>query len=257
MKITQVAAQLYTLRDHLKTPADIAASLKKVRSIGYEAVQASGLGPIAEAELTRILKGEGLVLCATHEPSNEIRSETEKVIERLQKLGCNYTAYPYPAGVDFSKPADVDLLIKELDAAGEKMARAGQVLTYHNHAHEFYKFQGKPLLDYIYDKSNPRYLQGEIDTYWVQAGGGNPVDWCKKLKGRLPLIHLKDYGVGPDGKPFFAEIGNGNLDFHSIIAAAEDSGCEWFIVEQDVCPGDPFESLAISFQYVREKLVAK
>ncbi|RKX34780.1 MAG: sugar phosphate isomerase/epimerase, partial [Verrucomicrobia bacterium] len=44
MKINQVAAQLYTLRDHIKTPADIAASMKKVREIGYTAVQVSGMG---------------------------------------------------------------------------------------------------------------------------------------------------------------------------------------------------------------------
>jgi sugar phosphate isomerase/epimerase len=255
MKISQVAAQLFTLREHLKTLADIAASLKKVRAIGYEAVQVSGMGPIDEAELLRILNGEGLVLCATHEPSNEILDETEKVIARLQKLGCKYTAYPYPAGVDFSKPDHVDLLIKKLDAAGEKMAGAGQVLAYHNHAHEFYRFQGKPLLDTIYAKTNPKFLQGEIDTYWVQAGGGDPVAWCQKLKGRLPLLHIKDYGAGADGKPFFAEIGNGNLDWPAIISAAEASGTEWYIVEQDICPRDAFESLAISFRFIQEKWV--
>ena len=65
MKLSQVALQLYTLRDHLKTPADIRRTLKKVKAIGYPAVQASGLGPIPEAELVEILKAEGLVLCAT------------------------------------------------------------------------------------------------------------------------------------------------------------------------------------------------
>ena len=39
MKKSQIAAQLYTLREHLKTPADIAASLKKVKAIGFDAVQ--------------------------------------------------------------------------------------------------------------------------------------------------------------------------------------------------------------------------
>jgi sugar phosphate isomerase/epimerase len=256
MKISQLAAQLFTLREHLKTPADIAASLKKVRAIGYEAVQVSGMGPIDEAELVKMLKEEGLTLCATHEPSNVILDETDKVIERLYKLDCKYTAYPYPVGVDFANQEQVDTLIRKLNAAGEKMAREGQVLTYHNHAHEFHRFQGKPLLDYIYAKSDPRFLQGEIDTYWVQAGGGDPVEWCAKLKNRLPLLHLKDYGVGADGKPFFAEIGEGNLDFPAIIQAAEASGTEWFIVEQDRCPGDEFESLAISFRNIQAKLVS-
>ena len=72
MKINQVAAQLYTLRDHLKTPEDIARSLKKVRAIGYQAVQVSGMGPIGEAELLKILANEGLTCCATHEPGQVI-----------------------------------------------------------------------------------------------------------------------------------------------------------------------------------------
>jgi sugar phosphate isomerase/epimerase len=257
MKINQVAVQLYTLRDFLKTPADIAASLKKVRAIGYEAVQVSGMGPIDEADLVKMLAGEGLVCCATHEPSKTILNEPVKVSERLYQLDCKYTAYPYPADIDFKDTVQVNQLVKQLNNAGELLAREHQVLTYHNHAHEFFRFQGAPLLEYIYAKTDPRFLQGEIDTYWVQAGGGDPVAWCKKLANRLPLLHLKDYAVGADGKPFFAEIGNGNLDFPKIISAAEESGCEWFIVEQDVCPGDPFESLATSFRHIRDYLVAK
>ncbi|MCE0498535.1 MAG: sugar phosphate isomerase/epimerase [Methylacidiphilales bacterium] len=253
MKISQVAAQLYTLRDHLKTPAEVAETLKKVRAIGYQAVQVSGMGPIDETELVRILDNEGLTCCATHEPGNLILDDTAKVIERLHKLGCRYTAYPYPAGIDFQKPDHIETLANKLDVAGAAMAKAGQVLTYHNHAHEFAHYQGRTVLEFMYAATNPRHLQGEIDTYWVQAGGGDPAAWCRRLKGRLPLLHLKDYGVGADGKPYFAEIGRGNLDWPEIITAAEASGCQWFIVEQDVCPGDPFESLAISFRCLQEK----
>ena len=96
MNIQQVALQLYTLRDFLKTPADIAATLKRVRATGYEAVQASGLGPINENELLNILDSEGLTLCATHEPAQTILEEPERVVERLDKLNCPLTAYPFP-----------------------------------------------------------------------------------------------------------------------------------------------------------------
>lgn len=254
MKISQVGAQLYTLRDFLKTPAEIAASMKKLRAIGYEAVQVSGMGPIDEAELVKILDGEGLVCAATHENSLEILANPQKVVDRLNKLNCKYTAYPYPAEIDFSSMANVLELAKQLDAAGAVLAEAGQVLTYHNHSIEFMRIDGKIILDVIYDNTGAKNLQGEPDTYWVQHGGGNPVEWCKKLAGRLPLLHMKDYMIGADG-PTFAEIGNGNLDWKAIVAEAEKAGCEWYLVEQDSTPGDPFDSLKMSFDYIKGNLV--
>jgi sugar phosphate isomerase/epimerase len=256
MKIEQVALQLYTLRDQLKTPADIAASLKKVRAVGYQAVQASGLGPISEPDLLSILDGEGLKLCATHEPAVRIVNEPEKVVERLQMLGCKYTAYPHPAGVDIGDMAQVARLAKQLDHAGEILYNAGQVLAYHNHAFELMRSGDRTVLDYLYEETDARFLQGEIDTYWIQYGGGDPVEWCQKLDGRLPLLHLKDYRFTMKNQPEFAEIGYGNLNWKRIIAAAEESGCQWFIVEQDTCPGDPYDSVKKSFDYIEQHLCA-
>ena len=252
MKIKQVAAQLYTLRDHLKTPVEIAQSLKKVRKIGYEAVQISGLGPIDPVELRKLLDGEGLTCCATHE--GNILTEPEKVVAVLDKLGCQYTAYPYPDGVKLDTFQAVKEFAAKLDKAGKILADAGKVLTYHNHHIEFQRLDGRLILDIIYGETHPRHLQAEIDTYWVQYGGGNPAAWCEKLRNRLPLLHMKDYGINRENKVVFAEIGSGNLDWKPIVNAAEKSGCLWFIVEQDTCPGDPFDSLKISYDYIRGTL---
>ena len=40
MKLTQVAAQLYTCRDLLQTPSDIAVTLRRIRQIGLPVLQA-------------------------------------------------------------------------------------------------------------------------------------------------------------------------------------------------------------------------
>ncbi len=256
MKIEQIAAQLYTTRDLLKTPADIARTLHRVRAAGYTAVQLSGLGPIDTKDLLQILRDEGLTCCATHEPAQDILEDTPKVIDRLQALACRYTAYPFPVGIDFADLDATKRLAHALDRAGAALRQAGQVLTYHNHAHEFYRHGGQLVLDILMEESSPENLQAELDTYWVQIGGCDPVAWCQKLRGRLPLLHLKDYQVGPTGAPTMCEIGAGTLDFPGIIAAAEAGGCEWFIIEQDFCPGDPVDSLRQSFDYASEHLVS-
>jgi sugar phosphate isomerase/epimerase len=230
--------------------------MKKVRAMGYHAVQASAMGPIPEAELVEILQGEGLTCCATHEPGQMILDEPERITERLQKLNCRFTAYPYPAGVDMSDEAQVRELARKLDKAGATLKKAGQVLTYHNHAIEWLRLGNRLAIEIIYDETNSENVQGELDTYWVQYGGGDPADWCRRLRGRLPLLHLKDYAFTKENQPVMAEIGNGNLNFREIVQAAEASGCEWFIVEQDVCPGDPFDSLKMSFDYIASNLVS-
>ena len=118
MKVTQLAAQLYTCRDILKTPAEIATTLRRLRAVGYHAVQVSGMGPIAEDELLRILDGEGLLCCATHEPGDKILNDPQAVIQRLHKLRCRYTAYP-------PRPAHrVSLVAMELEPA-RRMTLAG------------------------------------------------------------------------------------------------------------------------------------
>ena len=254
MKLNQVAAQLYTVREHCKTPADIAVSLKKIRAIGYEAVQLSGLGPIRDEEIVGLCRAEGLTICATHENSETILTEPQAIVAKLQKLGCQHTAYPYPSGIKLDTLAEVKAFAARLNAAGKVLHDAGLVLSYHNHHVEFRKIKNKTILDLIFKHTDPQYLQGEPDTHWVQHGGGDPVAWCKKLKGRLPLLHMKDFAINAENKIVFAEIGKGNLNWKKIVAAAEKSGCEWFIVEQDTCPADPFESLRQSFAYIQAKL---
>ena len=256
MKIEQVAVQLYTLRDFTKTAADLATTFRRIREIGYQAAQLSAVGPIPEAEIRSMAAGEGITLCATHEGTQKIINEPEAVIARLDALGIDYTAVPN-FGVELSpaKLEDVDFLIDRMEAVGAQFRAAGKGLTYHNHAIEFARHEGETIFERIFRRTSPENLGSELDTYWVQYGGADPVAWCRKLAGRLPLLHLKDYAIGFDNTPYYTEIGQGNLDFKAIIAAAEASGCQWFIVEQDTCPGDPFDSLRISFNHIRENLV--
>jgi sugar phosphate isomerase/epimerase len=252
LNIKQVAAQLYSLKGHTDTEADIAMSLKRVKAMGYDAVQVSGLGPIDPKMLASMLSDNGLVCCATHEPSDNILDKPAEVIEKLKILKCYHTAYPYPGGVDLHSEQEVTGWIKRLDAVGKIYREAGITLSYHNHHVEFRKLGGKLILDRIFDQTDPANLKAELDTYWVQYGGGDPVTWVKKYSGRQPLIHLKDYMIDEDFKPQYADIGAGNLDMPAIICAAEKAGVEWFIVERDPAPGDPFESLQASYDYLRD-----
>jgi sugar phosphate isomerase/epimerase len=249
MKQQQIALQLYTIRAHTKDSASFASSMRRVRELGYGAVQISGTGPIPASELKSVCDGEGLVICATHEPGKTIVEEPQAVVDRLGVLGCRHTAYPYPH-VTLDNEAEVLELARSLNAAGEVLARAGMTLTYHNHAIELKRLGRRTALELLYEATDPRFVQAEVDVYWIQAGGADPVRWCERMRGRLPLLHLKDYGVGADNKPRMAEVGYGNLDMPRIVAAASAGGCEWFIVEQDEGWNDAFASAKMSLEYL-------
>ena len=149
--------------------------------------------------------------------------------------------------VDMKKLEEIDKFIEDINIAGSKFHAEGKVLCYHNHALEFQKVQNEIILERIYKNTDSRFIQGEPDIYWIQKGGQNPLMWCKKLDQRMPLLHLKDFIMINDQESFFAEVGLGNLDIKNIVKTATDSGCKWFIVEQDECNGDPFDSLQISY----------
>jgi len=126
----------------------------------------------------------------------------------------------------------------------------GLSVGYHNHSFELEKFGAKTGLAILFDESDAA-LTAEIDTYWIQHGGGNPGAWIRRVAGRSPLVHLKDMVIA-EGKPVMAEVGEGNLDWPDILAACREAGVEWYIVEQDHCRRDPFDSLAMSLQNLRE-----
>lgn len=274
MPTSVLAAQLYTLRQFTKTPADIAATFKKVKQIGYDAVQCSGMGKIEYDELARILSGEGLTCCATHIPFERMRDQTSAVIEEHHTIGCKFPAI---GGLPekYRNRDGYHAFAREFSEIGRKLKAGGLTVGYHNHSFELEKFDGKTGLDILIDESDKQAVTFEIDTYWIQHGGGDPAACIAKLKNRIPLVHLKDMAVAIDKtvapprrfvdesdadfqkrqaqhttatRPLMAEVGEGNLNWPAILNACKTSNTQWYIVEQDTCQRDPFESLAISLR---------
>jgi len=246
-----VAAQLYTLRDFLKTPAEMAKTMARVKKIGYDAAQISGVGPIDPAALNALMTDAGVQPIGAHVGLNEFRADLSKVIADCKAWGIGYVAIPWLPRQEFKTLADWKKLFKEFDGYARVCAQAGLVVQYHNHMFEFEKFGirkgagGRTILEMLYAET--RLLQAELDLGWVTRGGHDPVAWVRKMKGRLDQVHLKDWGVCDD-QPIWRAVGEGGMDWPAVIRACKAAGTRDFIVEQDACPvtNDPFLSLAIS-----------
>lgn len=242
-----IGAQLYTIREYVKTIPDIAQSLKKVKDAGYTAIQISGFGPVDPKEVGKLVEDIGLDVGATHMGWQRFLDELDAVIEEHKMWGCKHPAIGGLPWDKYQGEDGIKLFLDELAPVAEKLAEEGMDFSFHNHNRELSRFDGKVWLTMLYDMADPAILKAEIDTYWIQAGGGDPVAWVKKCAGREPLLHLKDMSITPDGEIRMAEIGEGNLNWADILAAAEAGGVEYALVEQDDCyDRDPFESLAIS-----------
>jgi sugar phosphate isomerase/epimerase len=169
-------------------------------------------------------------------------------------VGSKYIVCPY---MPDDRRVDGDAwkrVAEELNGIGETCAKHGLTLCYHNHSFEFEKFNGEYGLDILYGNSDPKYLQAELDLYWVKRGGESPVEYVEKYANRLPLLHIKD--MANDAEQSFAEFGNGILDWDAILPAAEKAGAQWYIVEQDVCKRPCLESVEISFKNLQARGLA-
>ncbi len=251
MSIPRIGAQLFTLREFCKTMPDVTNTLKKVAAIGYPGVQISGFGPVDPKEVAKVLTDTGLICAATHVGWPRFQNELDAVIEEHKMWGCTHAAIGGLPG-EYRSADGVKRFADEIGPIAEKLAAAGMDFSYHNHNHELVKYGEKTWLEMLYEQISPKVLKAEIDTYWIVAGGGDPVVWIRKMFGRQPLLHLKDMAISPEREQRFAEIGEGNLNWQAILQAARESGVEWLLVEQDQCYGrDPFESLAISYRNLR------
>ncbi len=246
-----VGAQLFTLREFTKTIPDIAETFRKVKEIGYTTVQISAFGPVDPAEVAKVVTDSGLTVAATHVGWPRFLNELDAVIEEHGMWGCLHPAIGGLPG-EYRGADGVKRFLDELGPVAEKLAAAGMDFSYHNHNHELVKYGGETWLGMLYDRAPPEMLKAEIDTYWIQAGGGDPADWVKRCAGREPLLHLKDMCVTEEREQRFAEIGEGNLNWPAILREAEAGGVEYLLVEQDNCYGaDPFECLATSYRNLK------
>lgn len=236
-----IAVQPYTVREAMGR--DYVGTLEKLAAIGYEGIEL-GLPPegMTIAEQKALLDRLNLRVVATHASFDSLDDDFGRLAEYLQEVGGKYVT----VSMRFESKEDLLRKAARFNRIGETCRAGGATFLYHNHDWEFERFDGEYALDLILRETDPELVKLELDTYWVRKGGEDPAAYLSKLRGRCPLLHVKDMEAGEER--FFAEIGEGVLDFPAIAEAAAAAGTEWFVVEQDLCRRDPFDSLAISYR---------
>jgi sugar phosphate isomerase/epimerase len=248
----QVSLALYTVRDEIAK--DYAATLKKVAEIGYPGVQLSGGGNLSAPELKTVLTDLGLQPTGAHISLDTLEKELDSVLAFQQTVGNKYIICPW---IPAERRADADAwkkLAAIFNEIGAKCKAQGFIFGYHNHSFEFVKYEGKYAYDLFLESCDSELVKAEIDVYWVQHGGENPAAYIRKYRSRCPLMHLKD--MANDEKRSFAEVGSGILDWDDIFAACKQANTQWYIVEQDTCKRPVYESIKMSYEFLKKKGIA-
>lgn len=247
VKLDKIGVQLYTVRDFIDTEENTKRTFEKIKALGYDEIQLASRKISYEA-MGRLAKEAGLTIVGTHDDFWAMYNDPKTAVENHKLLGTNIMGI----GGFFQKTVEeYEQFIERSNTIGRAIAPYGFKFSYHNHSHEFMRFGDKTIMDLLVEKLDPTCTSFVLDTYWVQHGGGDVRYWIEKLAGRIDILHLKDMKrIDAEAPHLYCEIGNGNLYWEGILETALKTGVKSFIVEQDVCPGDPFDSLKISSDYL-------
>ncbi|RYC50348.1 sugar phosphate isomerase/epimerase family protein [Flagellimonas olearia] len=252
---------LYTVRDNMGD--DAKATLEKVEEAGYAYVEAAGYSDgkyygMAPEDFKAYLNSLGLQPVSTHQASATLDNiDTE--LAAAKKAGFEYFVIPVPPMGLFTYNSEtksmgmkgsVSNLAEILTQMGKKCEAVGLKLLYHNHDFEYKRNEeGIVPIDYLLEHTDPKYVNFQMDLYWVTKAGADPLAYFEKYPGRFKAWHVKD--MDEEGK--FAPVGEGTIDFKRILAQKEASGMVKYFVEQDrTWDQKPMEVIKISHEGLKE-----
>lgn len=243
------ALQLYTVRQGLEK--DVLGTLKAVKAAGYDCVELAGTCELKVTDFRRLLRSAALRPIGVHISYLDALEDTENVIAMAKAFDVRYVTV---GSVNLETTHTLEEWAacgRALDGAGRQLRDAGLRLLYHNHAQEFNLVDGRKPIEVMLEAADPENLGVQLDVFWIQYAGYDPVGALEHFSGRCPVVHVKD--MRDARSKAFAEMGRGILNWKAIMPAADAAGVRWFVVEQDICGRDPIESIKISALFMAEQ----
>ena len=237
--VAPVGVQAFSFRNYF--PKDVPGTLDRIQAMGIKEIE-GGSGKIDPADYRKMCADRGISIPSTDARFKDLEENPMKIVETAKALGSKFVmcaAIPHKTRGNFSK-ADADHAVKVFNEAGKVLAENGLTFCYHPHGYEFQPYGKGTLMDYIIEETNPKYVSFEMDIFWVQFGGGDPVALLKKYGNRWKLLHLKDMkkGIKKDltghtDKEFNVRLGTGQLDMPGILKEARKIGIAHYFIEDE------------------------
>ncbi|MDG1996387.1 MAG: sugar phosphate isomerase/epimerase [Emcibacteraceae bacterium] len=244
--IKNIGIQLYTIREMMET--DFEGSIAKVAEIGYKEVEFFNYFGRNAKDVKNIIDQNGLSSPSIHVDIDQLRGDALfKEIEYATTLDQKYITLAW-LGEENRKTFDQYKAHAEVfQRAGEECNKAGLKFVYHNHEFEFIDFDGVRPYDMLLEQLSQDIMLMEMDFFWMAVAGEDPLAYFAKYPGRFPMCHIKDRAANGD----MVYVGDGEIDFNSILAKASQAGIKHFFVEHDT-PQNQMAMMQRSFESTKK-----
>ena len=256
-KDSRIGLQMYTMRHHMANREEYRETLRRVAEIGYEVIQTT-LPSFYTAEEYRAEMDEfGLCADSVYLPTGQICAQIEEAKRQAEIFGCDVLRTNSIPKELRGNADGYRAFAAQLNREGEACRQAGLRMIYHFHAFEWIRFGRERGIDILLGETDPALVYFQPDVFWLTSAGTEPSDSLRMFRGRAFSIHVKDYaiqkleGAIEDVPYHYAPVGEGNLNWPGILKTADEIGIQRFVVEQDICTGDAFDAIAISYRSLR------
>ena len=232
--------QLYTFRNEI--PKDVPGTFEKISKMGIRYLEGGSLYGMEPAAFKQMLEKNNLTMVSVGADFNELDSNVQRAAERAKLFNAQFVVcfwIPH-TGTEFGIN-EINRSIQVFNKAGEYLKSQGLSLCYHPHGYEFRPYENGTLFDELVKKTNPAFVNYEMDVYWVKQGGADPVALINKYPNRFPLFHLKDRKIGTIGNPngtgddeSNVVLGQGDVNIKEIKKASSKlKGVKYYFIEDE------------------------
>lgn len=247
----KLSVQIYSLRN----AGDFDTQLELARTAGFEWIESVATHGLAPAKFAQTLADHGLKLSSMHASLELLETRLEHVVEACQATNCALVVMPWlPRGEISATGAGWAAMGDRLAGIGATMAKHSLRFAYHNHDFEFFRYDGRMAIEWLFDAAAGAQLGWEADLGWVRRAGEDPMRWIRLYANRLVSVHAKD--IAPDGprrgEDGWCTLGEGIVGWDKLLPALREH-CDLFIFEHDN-PSNYLETLRSSLQLMRSRL---
>lgn len=251
-----IGVQLYSFRNQFKT--DVKATVETIHKMGITEVEAGDSYGMTPPAFKQLLDDNSIKVVSVGADFNKLISDPQSFIDNAKFYGARYVVcfwIPHNDKTGFTID-DAKNAVSVFNTAGKLFKENGLSFCYHAHGYEFLPYEKETLFDYLAKNLDPKYVNFEMDVFWIKQPGQDPVTLMKKYPGRFPLLHLKDRKTGtPNSMNGQADeesnvvLGTGDVGIAAIMKEAKKQKVEHYFIEDE--SSHPVEQIPQSLQYLK------